>query len=328
MSRRALILGISGQDGAYLAELLLRKGYVVCGTSRDAELASFSNLRTLGVLEQVRLISASPADFRSVMQAITLAAPDEIYNLSGQSSVGLSFGQPMETMESIVTATFNILESIRFLNPALRFYNASSSECYGHTGTQPANEDTPFQPRSPYATAKAAAHWAVANYREAYGLYACSGVLFNHESPLRPGRFVTRKIVSAAARIASGQDKGPLRLGNLDVARDWGWAAEYVDVIWRMLQSEEPRDYVVATGHTWSLRDFVAEAFLAHGLDWQAHVVHDPSLGRPSDIVRSAGDPTRAASELGWRAEVLMPEVVRRMAAAEAGSLESRSHGS
>lgn len=313
MSRRALIFGISGQDGAYLTEFLLRKGYVVSGTSRDAELSSFKNLCALGVRDKVSLSSASPSDFRSVMQVIKLAEPDEIYNLSGQSSVGLSFSQPMETMESIVTATLNILEAIRFLNPGIRFYNAGSSECYGHTGTQPANEETPFQPRSPYATAKAAAHWAVANYRDAYGLYACSGILFNHESPLRPARFVTRKIVSAASRIAAGMEHGPLLLGNLDIARDWGWAGEYVDVIWRMLQAEHPRDYVVATGHSWPLREFVAEAFSAFGLDWREHVRHDPALVRPSDIVHSAGDPGRAARELNWQAKLLMPEVVRRM---------------
>lgn len=317
MSRRALIFGISGQDGAYLTELLLRQGYAVSGTSRDAELSSFHNLRVLGIRDKVSLSSASPSDFRSVMQAIKLAEPDEIYNLSGQSSVGLSFSQPMETMESIVTATLNILEAIRFLNPGIRFYNAGSSECYGHTGAHPATEETPFQPRSPYATAKAAAHWAVANYRDAYGLYACSGILFNHESPLRPTRFVTRKIISAAAHIASGHEQGPLLLGNLDIARDWGWAGEYVDVIWRMLQAEQPKDYVVATGHSWSLKEFVAEAFSAFGLDWREHVRHDPTLVRPSDIVRSAGDPSRAAQELDWKAKVLMPEVVRRMADAE-----------
>lgn len=317
MNKRALIFGISGQDGGYLAQLLLAKGYTVFGTSRDAELSSFRNLSALGVREQLTLFSASPADFRSVMQVIKTTNPHEIYNLSGQSSVGLSFSQPMETMESVVNATFNILEAIRFLNPGIRFYNAGSSECYGHTGVLAATEETPFQPRSPYATAKAAAHWAVANYREAYGLFACSGILFNHESPLRPTRFVTRKIVRGAARIASGEESGPLTLGNLDICRDWGWAGEYVDVIWRMLQNETARDYVVATGKSWSLREFVAEAFAAFDLDWQAHVRNDPALVRPSDIMYSAGDPSRAERDLGWKAELLMPDVVRRMAGAE-----------
>lgn len=317
MGKRALIFGISGQDGSYLAQFLLSKGYVVFGTSRDAELSSFSNLSALGIRERLILLSVSPADFRSVMQAIKTAEPHEVYNLSGQSSVGLSFSQPMETMESVVNATFNILEAIRFLNPAIRFYNAGSSECYGHTGMQAATEETPFQPRSPYATAKAAAHWAVANYREAYGLFACSGILFNHESPLRPMRFVTRKIVRSAARIAAGKEPGPLTLGNLDISRDWGWAGEYVDVIWRMLQTDDARDYIVATGHSWSLRDFVAEAFAVFDLDWQAHVLHDPSLIRPADIMYSAGDPLRALTDLGWKAELLMPDVVRCMANAE-----------
>ena len=317
MAKRALIFGISGQDGCYLAELLLSKGYIVHGTSRDAEISEFQNLAALGIREQVALHSADPSDFRSVMQAIKLSAPQEIYNLSGQSSVGLSFSQPMETMESIVTATFNILEAIRFLDVGIRFYNASSGECFGHTGEKPADESTPFQPRSPYATAKAAAHWAVANYRDAYGLFACSGILFNHESPLRPERFVTRKIVAAAARIVSGVDKGRLRLGSLDVWRDWGWAPEYVEVIWRMMQAENADDYIVATGRSSSLRDFVAASFAAFGLDWKQHVESDPALLRPSDIMHSSANPEKAARRLQWRAQVHMPEVVRRMAAAE-----------
>ena len=317
MGRRALIFGISGQDGSYLARLLLREGYEVFGTSRDAEISSFSNLDAVGIRDKVRLSSASLPDFRSVMQAIKWAEPDEIYNLSGQSSVGLSFSQPMETMESIVTATLNILEAIRFLNSDIRFYNAGSSECYGHTGEQPAGEQTPFRPRSPYATAKAAAHWAVANYRDAYGMYACSGILFNHESPLRPSRFVTKKIISYAASIANGQVEGPLLLGNLDIARDWGWAPEYVDVIWRMLQASQPKDYVVATGHSWFLKEFVAEAFSAFDLDWQKYVRHEATLVRPSDIIRSCGDPSLVAKELNWQARVLMPEVVWRMVNAE-----------
>jgi GDPmannose 4,6-dehydratase len=324
MGKRALIFGISGQDGGYLAQRLLREGYAVHGTSRDAEMTSFHNLVTLGIRHQVCLHSADPADFRSVMQAVKLAEPDEIYNLSGQSSVGLSFSQPMETMESILSATLNILETIRFLNAGIRFYNAASSECFGHTGETPATEETPFQPRSPYATAKAAAFWAAANYREAYGLFVCSGILFNHESPLRPTRFVTRKIVAGAARIAAGMETGPLRLGNLDICRDWGWAPEYVDVIWRMMQAETAEDYIIATGRSWSLRDFVAETFAVFGLDWRDHVESDPGLYRPSDIPRSAGNPGKAARRLGWRAQTLMPEVVRRMVAAEMTALGMR----
>ena len=251
------------------------------------------------------------------MQIVRSVEPREIYNLSGQSSVGLSFNQPMETMESIVNGTLNILETIRFLDPRIRFYNAASSEIFGNTGEAPADEQTPFRPRSPYATAKAAAFWATANYREAYDLHACSGILFNHESPLRPARFVTRKIVLAAARIAEGEETAPLSLGRLDIHRDWGWAPEYVEVMRRMVQADTPGDYVVATGQTRPLQDFVRLAFAAFGLDWQDHVKADEALYRPSDIAYSAGDPAKAAVDLGWRAETLMPEVVRRMAEAE-----------
>ena len=205
---RALIIGVSGQDGAYLAELLLAKGYDVYGTSRDATLSTFANLARLGVRDRVSLLSVAPNDFRSTLSALVQVEPDEVYNLSGQSSVGLSFEQPVETMESISIATLNVLEAIRFTKRKVRFYNAGSGECFGDTGGRPANEETPFRPRSPYAVAKAAAHFEVANYRDAYGLFACSGVLFNHESPLRPERFVTRKIVAAACRIAAGAGSG------------------------------------------------------------------------------------------------------------------------
>ncbi|HUL58429.1 MAG TPA: GDP-mannose 4,6-dehydratase, partial [Anaeromyxobacteraceae bacterium] len=259
---RALIIGVSGQDGAYLAELLLGKGYEVHGTSRDANLANFSNLARLGIRERVRTLSVAPNDFRSTLTALAQVEPDELYNLSGQSSVGLSFDQPVETMESISIATLNLLEAIRFTKRKIRLYNASSGECFGDTGGHAADEQTPFRPRSPYAVAKAAAHFEVANYREAYGLFACSGILFNHESPLRPERFVTRKIVAAACRIAAGSEER-LRLGNVRVKRDWGWAPEYVEAMWRMLQQDRPDDYVIATGETRSLEEFAAAAFAA-----------------------------------------------------------------
>jgi GDPmannose 4,6-dehydratase len=216
-----MICGITGQDGAYLAQLLLQQGYEVFGTSRDAQMASFANLRALGIGEQVHTLSMAPVDFRSVLQAVSRVEPDEVYNLAGQSSVGLSFEQPVETLESISVGTLNLLESIRFLGSNVRFYNAGSSECFGNATDSPCDEHTPFRPRSPYAVAKAAAHWQVANYREAYGLFACSGILFNHESPLRPERFVTRKVVSAAARIANGSSE-VLTMGDLDIERDWG----------------------------------------------------------------------------------------------------------
>jgi GDPmannose 4,6-dehydratase len=313
---RALIIGVSGQDGAYLAELLLGKGYEVLGTSRDANLSSFANLTRLGIRERVRTVSVAPNDFRSTLTAIVQVEPDEVYNLSGQSSVGLSFDQPVETMESISIATLNILEAIRFTKRKIRFYNAGSGECFGDTRGRPADEETPFRPRSPYAVAKAAAHFEVANYREAYGLFACSGILFNHESPLRPERFVTRKIVASASRIAAGSNER-LRLGNMKVKRDWGWAPEYVEAMWRMLQQERPDDYVVATGETHSLEEFVSAAFGAVGLDWRSHVEGDPSLFRPADVDANYANPERAARVLGWKAKVRLEETVARLVAAE-----------
>jgi GDPmannose 4,6-dehydratase len=314
--RRALICGVSGQDGGYLAALLVAKGYDVFGTSRDAAMASFANLVALGVRERVHVRSLAIGDFRSVVQALGEIAPDEIYNLAGQSSVGLSFDQPVETLESIAFGTLNLLEAMRLLGSRARLYNACSGECFGDTGAGAADEATPFRPRSPYGVAKAASFWEVANYRESYGLFAASGLLFNHESPLRPARFVTRKIVRAAARIAAG-DRDKLPLGNMAIRRDWGWAPEYVDAMWRMLQLDAPTDLVIATGQDHALEDFVAAAFHGFGLDWREHVVTDPALYRPSDIATSRGDARRAADLLGWRATVTMPEVVARMVAAE-----------
>ena len=325
---RALIIGVSGQDGAYLAKLLLEKGYQVHGSSRDANLATFANLARLGVRDAVHRLSVAPNDFRSVLTAIAQVEPDEVYNLSGQSSVGLSFEQPVETMESVSIATLNVLEAIRFTRRKIRFYNAGSGECFGDTRGQAAHEETPFRPRSPYAVAKAAALFQVANYREAYGLYACSGILFNHESPLRPERFVTRKIVAAACRIARGS-RERLRLGNTAVKRDWGWAPEYVEAMWRMLQEERPDDYVIATGRTHALEEFVAAAFTAVGLEARDHVDVDPGLYRPADIAANYAAPEKAARTLGWRATVRMPAVVERMIAAETEEAEvaSRSGG-
>jgi len=313
--KSALIIGITGQDGAYLSRLLVDKGYLVAGTSRDAQMANLHGLDSVGVVDKVNIHSASLSDFRSLWQVIAKTEPDEIYNLAGQSSVGLSFEQPVETFESVAVAIFHLLEQLRLMGRPVRFYNAGSSECFGNA-ENPANEDTPFRPRSPYAVAKAAAHWAVANYREAYGLFACNGILFNHESPLRPARFVTKKIVGAACRIAAGSGER-LGLGNIDVVRDWGWAPEYVDAMWRMLQLETPRDFVIATGQSHSLRDFTAQAFAALDLDWRDHVDSTPSLFRPSDIQVSLADPSGAAEVLGWRAAKAMPQVVRAMVEAE-----------
>ncbi len=310
--KQALIFGVSGQDGAYLARLLLDKGYRVAGTSRDAQMSSFRNLTTLGIREQVAAYSVTLTDFRSVLEVLSKVSPDEIYNLAGQSSVGLSFDQPVETFMSIGVGTLNLLEAVRFLGAAVRLYNASSSDCFGDTGGQPATEQTPFAPRSPYAVAKAASHFEVANYREAYSLFACSGILFNHESPLRPRRFVTRKIVAAACRIAAGSGER-LRLGNIDVARDWGYAPEYVDAMWRMLQQNRPEDYIIATGHTVTLREFTADVFAAADLDWREHVDVDPSLFRPADIAVSRANPDKAHRELGWKATMCPADVARIM---------------
>jgi len=318
--KKALICGVTGQDGAYLSTLLLDKGYEVHGASRDAQASTFANLAAMGVRERVRTTSVNVTDFRSVLQALERIRPDEVYNLAGQSSVGLSFEQPVETLESIGLGTLNLLEAIRFTGRPIRFYNAGSGECYGNC-EQPANERTPFRPRSPYAVAKAAAYWEVANYREAYGLYACTGILFNHESPLRPERFVTRKIVAAAARIARGS-KEQLRLGNVRIQRDWGWAPEYVDAMWRILQQPAPDDFVVATGKSHSLEHFVELAFREAGLQWRDHVAVDNSFFRPTDLDFGRADPAKAARALGWTARHGLEDVVRMMVSAElAGTL-------
>jgi GDPmannose 4,6-dehydratase len=314
--KKALICGVSGQDGAFLARLLLEKGYRVYGASRDAQVNAFSRLSRLGLIDRVSLTSVSLNDFRSVLQALMKIRPDEIYNLAGQSSVGLSFEQPVETMESISIGTLNLLEAIRFSGQPIKLYNAGSSECFGDTDGAAADEETPFAPRSPYAVAKSAAFWQVTNYREAYGLFACTGVLFNHESCLRPERFVTKKIVSAACRIAAGSTE-KLHLGNIDIKRDWGWAPEYVEAMWLMLQQEQADDFVIATGVANSLRDFVASAFEAAGLDWQAHVVIDPQLIRPAEIAANRGDPAKAGRLLGWKPRHFMPDVVQFMVEAE-----------
>jgi GDPmannose 4,6-dehydratase len=316
--KKALICGISGQDGSYLAQLLLQEGYEVHGTSRDAQLTPFSNLKRLGIIDRIGLESMALNDFRSVLQVLFKIKPDEVYNLAGQSSVGLSFQQPVETLESISVGSLNLLEAIRFTERPIRLYNAASSECFGDTGGLPADETTPFRPRSPYAVAKAAAFWQVSNYREAYGLYACSGILFNHESPLRPERFVTRKIVASACRIAAGS-KEKLRIGNISVRRDWGWAPEYVEAMWLMLQQGEPDDYVIATGETNSLEAFIENAFSLAGLNWRDHVEIDPGLFRPTDFMGAQAVALKASQKLGWQARSKMLEVVRMMVEHQAG---------
>jgi GDPmannose 4,6-dehydratase len=316
--KKALITGVSGQDGSYLAEYLLNRGYLVYGTSRDSESNSFWRLHALGIAQRVVKHSMDLMDMRSILQVLGDVETNEIYHLAGQSSVGLSFSQPASTLESTIVGTLNILESVRLVNKSIRIYNASSSECFGQNDLTPADENTRFQPRSPYAVAKAAAHWQVASYRDAYGLFACSGILFNHESPLRLERFVTQKIVTSAFRIASGKEQ-VLRLGNLKIFRDWGWAPEYVEAMWRMLQSAEPEDYVIATGECHSLEEFTREAFSAVSLDWLDYVKIDETLYRPVDLVYSVGNPSKAWEKLGWRAKYKMADVVRMMVKSKIG---------
>ncbi|AUG54569.1 GDP-mannose 4,6-dehydratase [Thalassospira marina] len=315
--KRALICGVSGQDGAYLAQLLLSKGYQVWGTSRDAQVSSFANLERLGIRQDVHVLSMAQSDFRSVLDTLTRSEPDEIYFLSGQTSVGLSFDQPAESIESITVGTLNLLEAVRFLNKKIRVYHASSSESFGDIKQGVgATELTPFRPRSPYGVAKASAHWLVANYREAYGLFCCNGILFNHESPLRPTRFVTRKIVSAACRIALGSPER-LILGRLDISRDWGWAPEFVDAMWRMLTQDEPDDYIIATGSTHSLEEFVANVFRCLGLDHRDHVDSNAEFYRPTEILYSAANPEKANQILQWKASVSFEQMIENLVDAE-----------
>jgi len=310
-------LGASGQDGAYLAQLLLKRGLNVHGTSRDKDISNFANLRALGIFDAVTLHSAVLSDFRSVLEVLNAVQPAYIFNLAAQSSVGLSFAQPVETIDSIMHGSINVMEAMRFLRLEARYYNACSSECFGNTSPEsPANETTPFRPRSPYAVGKAASFWAVANYREAYGLFACSGLLFNHESPFRPTRYVTQKIVRGAMDVATGRAR-TLELGSLALARDWGWAPEFADAMVRIIEYGTPEDFVVATGETNTLEEFVATAFACFKLDWRDHVVRNDAFLRPSDIAYSSGDPGKAERLLGWKATTKMHQVVQLLVEAE-----------
>ena len=315
-SKTALIAGITGQDGAYLARHLLSKGYRVVGTSRDAATCNTTRLCRLGILQEVELNSLAPNDFRSVLKTLTLIKPDEIYNLAGQTSVSLSFEQPVECMESIAGGTLNFLEALRYLGINCRFFSAGSSECFGDTGSQPANESTSFQPRSPYAVAKSTAFWQVVSYRDAYSLYCCTGILANHESPLRPNRFVTQKIIAAVKAIKAGTQDS-LFLGNLDIWRDWGWAPEYVEAMHMMLQQDQPSDFIIASGCTYSLRDFVEFAFSSVGLIAHDFLETNQSLLRPSDLKFSSMDPTLIQNSLGWKATLGMPEIIHLMLTSE-----------
>jgi GDPmannose 4,6-dehydratase len=326
MARRALICGISGQDGTYLTKLLLDRGYDVWGSSRDAELATFDNLRRIGVFDSVQLVSLNLRDTSSVLGLLRRVRPDEIFSLAGQSSVGLSFEQPVETIESIALGALSLLEAIRLSDLDIRLYNAGSTECFGDTGDSIANEKSPFNPCSPYAVAKSSAYWTVANYRQAYGMYACTGILSNHDSPLRPRRFVTRKIIHAVASLTLGRDIR-LSLGNLNIERDWGWAPEYVEAIAAMLDQPVPADYIIATGSSHTLQEFMETAFELVGKDWRAYVTIDEHLMRPTDIMRNKVDPSKAANCLGWKAKYGMKQVVSMMLEAEMANLRQEKVG-
>lgn len=310
--KTALICGVGGQDGALLSRLLLSKGYKVYGTSRDVEGKTFANLERLGVSESICLISMNPKDFRSVLRSLERSDPDEVYFLSGQSSVGHSFEEPAETIESIMMGTLNMLEACRMSKQGIRQFYAGSIECYGDNEGQVVDEASSFAPMSPYAVAKASTIWLVKNYREAYQMYACSGILSNHESPLRPARFVTQKIVQGAKRIADGSAT-TLELGRLDIIRDWGWAAEFVEAMWLMQHQDEPEDHLIATGQSYSLEEFVATAFNLVDLDWRDHVKQSSQFMRPSDISRSFTDPSRIERKTGWKARKTMHQVVEGM---------------
>ncbi|HEX9935857.1 MAG TPA: GDP-mannose 4,6-dehydratase, partial [Longimicrobium sp.] len=308
--KTALITGITGQDGSYLAELLLEKGYRVFGLVRRSSTVTFERIQH--IQDRLELVSGDLTDQNSLLYALQQCEPDEVYNLAAQSFVQTSWNQPTLTGDVTALGVTRMLEAIRVHNPKTRFYQASSSEMFGKVQEVPQTEDTPFYPRSPYGVAKVYGHWITVNYRESYGMYAVSGILFNHESPRRGLEFVTRKVTDAVARIKLGmQDR--LHLGNLDAQRDWGFAGDYVRAMWMMLQQDEPSDYVVATHETHSVRDLVEAAFGHVGLDWREHVVQDERFMRPAEVDLLVSDPTRAKAELGWQPTVSFEQLVQMM---------------
>jgi GDPmannose 4,6-dehydratase len=314
MTQRALITGVTGQDGAYLARFLLDKGYEVHGMVRRASTENFERIDDLH--DRLQLHQADLLDQLSLVRLIDKVRPRELYNLAAMSFVPTSFDQPLLTGEFTALGVTRVLEAIRQVDPQVRFYQASSSEMFGSVREEPQTENTPFYPRSPYGVAKVYGHWITVNYRESHGMFAVSGILFNHESPLRGKEFVTRKISDAVARIKLGvQEK--LYLGNLDAQRDWGFAGDYVKAMWLMLQQPEPRDYVIATGEKHSVRQFVELAFQHAGLDWQQYVEVDPALFRPADVHTLRGDASRARRELGWKPEVTFRQLVEMMVDAD-----------
>jgi len=314
--KTAIIFGVSGQDGAFMAQLLLGKGYRVIGVSRQIHGNGPVNLHRLNINEEVELIACDMRNGESLTELLNDKRPHEIYDLSGQSSVALSFLKPVETHESIALTNLNLLEAIRSLDSPVKLFNAGSSECFGDTFGIPATETTPFAPRNPYAVAKTSSCFQTANYREFYGLFACTGILFNHESFLRSETFVTRKIVSTACRIAKGSNE-TLVLGNTDIERDWGWAPEYVKAMWLILQQDEPEDYIIATGITCSLESFIRSVFESLGLNFQNHVRTDKKFQRPTDIKVVRANPAKAEHRLNWKARYTAKDVARLMVGEE-----------
>jgi GDPmannose 4,6-dehydratase len=312
--KTALITGVTGQDGSYLAELLLEKGYRVVGVVRRSSTENFERIAHLR--DRIELVQADLLDQYSLIEAVRNAAPAEIYNLAAMSFVPTSWNQPVLTGEFTALGVTRILEAVRSVDPAIRFYQASSSEMFGKVRETPQTEDTPFYPRSPYGVAKVYGHYITVNYRESYDLFAVSGILFNHESPRRGLEFVTRKVTNAVARIKNGLEK-ELRMGNLDARRDWGFAGDYVDAMWRMLQQDEADDYVVATGETHSVRELVEVAFGHVGLDWEKYVVQDPRFYRPAEVDLLVGDPRKARERLGWTPAITFDGLVRMMVDAD-----------
>jgi GDPmannose 4,6-dehydratase len=313
-TKRALITGVTGQDGSYLAELLLEKGYEVCGMVRRASVEKFERIEHLR--ERIRLAQADLLDQLSLIELVKGFRPHEIYNLAAQSFVPTSWTQPMLTAEFDAVGVTRMLEAVRLVDPTIRFYQASSSEMFGKVREVPQRETTPFHPRSPYGVAKVYGHYITVNYRESYDIFACSGILFNHESPRRGLEFVTRKVTHGVAQIKLGLAR-ELRLGNLDAKRDWGFAGDYVEAMWRMLQQPEPDDYVVATGENHTVRELAEIAFSHAGLDWRQFVQLDSSLLRPAEVELLIGDPAKARDRLGWRPKVSFGELVRMMVDAD-----------
>ena len=311
---RALITGVTGQDGSYLAELLLDKGYEVFGVVRRSSTETFERIAHLR--DRLQLVQADLLDQLSLIDALERAQPDEVYNLAAQSFVPTSWQQPVLTAEFDAVGVTRVLEAIRTVNPKIRFYQASSSEMFGKVREVPQTELTPFHPRSPYGVAKVYAYYITVNYRESYDLFACNGILFNHESPRRGKEFVTRKITDAVARIKLGWEK-ELRLGNLEARRDWGFAGDYVEAMWLMLQQPTPGDYVVATGESHSVQEFVELAFAHVGLNWRDYVRQDPDLMRPAEVDHLIGDPSKARTQLGWRPKVSFAPLVHMMVEAD-----------